>query len=125
MHTYDETLAALRRAVAKKGADYVYVSDRQNDEACFYTATDGSPSCIVGHVFAELEPALLAELKTYEDANEASRAVADLGRDYVLFEEDALDLLIHAQTNQDCGNPWGAAVDEADKSVKSEWGGEK
>lgn len=123
---YDKALELLERAVDEKGVDYVYDPPRfpettvagvlttMSQPECAYFDPDGQPSCIVGYVLSYLGI----------DADTVNRAGANIGFnpeglfdhlrahgdiDYGL-DHDANVLLRLAQTEQDGGQPWGAAV---------------
>lgn len=134
--TKAETLAALKAAVALKGADYVYPADLKFNEvpgnerhldtpACIYfdhRQNPPVPCCIVGHVFATLgiDPGLVEEFCSADQAvNEDAAGVE--------FEGDAMALLEQAQQYQDDGTPWGRSVAKAEEWVTAKdlpgWGG--
>lgn len=112
---YGQAVVFLEKAVAEKGANYVYESieteeaygeyDEMRDvqTACLYFH-DGQPSCIVGHVLSYMG---------YTEATEgqsATQAIHNLG-----IEADARTqaLLSEVQEAQDQGVAWGRAVGEA------------
>lgn len=142
--TRDAVSEALHKAVEAKGGDYVYpgasmgactYSDRQSDHL--------APSCIVGHVVAELDPELFANWAEYEreESNSFSiyeGAVSTEEYDYEeIMNEDGfyvsggdarkvrksigiddpavLSALKEAQRIQDAGGTWGEAQREFDQ----------
>lgn len=107
-----QALQMLREAVAAKGADYVYREQDRDDGGfvqCVYFEGDGSPSCIVGHVLAQLG-------KREQDLRfEGSSTPNTVGIESVLVDGVELDMgarrvLGAAQRKQDGGATWGAAV---------------
>lgn len=140
---YDEAARLLKEQVQKRGSDYVYtpvtVLDDEGyveDESCMYfNPEDGSPSCIVGHVVADLGLTLdtLVEVATERYSGASAQylnngAIADTLTG-ALMETERLDLyftpsaeklLRRAQSNQDAGHSWGWAVQRALDSVDNE-----
>lgn len=138
---------ALKKAVEAKGGGYVYPHARppysyENSFArCSYTNADGSPSCIVGHVVAALDPSVLEKVGEYERESGESFGVEvlvtgfdEFGRDYeydeydepiepepgypilakdARFEVDGMvqAALAAAQTVQDMTGTWAEALD--------------
>lgn len=51
--TVENFTEAMRTAVAKRGADYVYIKE-PDETACRYTRKNGEPGCIIGAALAEL-----------------------------------------------------------------------
>lgn len=117
----------LERAVAEKGADYVYSED---EGGCFYanpTEERGQyvPGCIVGHVlnYLGLSPEELHKLdephKWHTNVNGDAHTdntninhIDDVLEDTFGIEltHPALMLLKTAQGNQDFGESWGDSV---------------
>lgn len=102
-----EALASLARVVAKKGISYVYPdAERSVTGSCQYTVA-GKPSCIVGHVLADL-----GKLGgRVVDMNKSADALAD-GSDGSGngFTRGAARLLRAAQVEQDSHKTWGQAL---------------
>ena len=118
--TNEEVSAAVERAVALKGEDYVYKRVAQGGgysagPSCVYDNGDGTPSCIVGHVIADLEPDLFAKLGEWEhDKQRGSEGTAarTLFRTFPSrFTSAQIAALGAAQAHQDSTLPWGAARD--------------
>jgi len=95
-----ETIELLNRAIAEKGATYVYRGD--DELGCVYRNRDGTPACIVGHVFAYVE--LPFELITEGQAPDQEPV-------RYRFTDEAIGLLDRVQSTQDDGTPWGTAVE--------------
>lgn len=124
----DAVTEVLTRLVAEKGEDYVYPPAVQSKyPTCTYsTATDDgefAPSCIVGHVIAELDAELFRELAIYELRECSSMSVGELLRegspdyDYhpdnpeLVVDDSTLAVaLTMAQEIQDRGGTWADAV---------------
>ena len=122
----EETLAALKEAVAERGEDYVYQGDPLSlNEACSYSTVAGAPSCIVGEVLARLTPDIFKSIHEYEwygeedgkfDLHEqcfGAMVKGSAGNIDMPFGADAINLLFRAQTAQDYGASWGDAVFQA------------
>lgn len=108
-------MSLLERAVAEKGADYVY--ERDEVGRCAYFNQDGSPSCLVGHIL-HYKGVTIDDLKDSrawrEDGMNANASVAALIDSGVLDAPySAATLLRNAQINQDSGFEWGRAVEDA------------
>lgn len=118
---YDKAIELLERAVAEKGADYVYASFAKevskNDSTCLYVDPEtGAPSCIVGHVVSYLDSDLLPEISEWEtEATDDTTVFSLAGRleDRLHFTERALATLTLAQQSQDNGITWGRALEYA------------
>lgn len=121
----DDVTAAMERAVALKGADYVY----PDADGCRYSWNDGTPACIVGHVAADLWPDKFKEVADYERVEEASGSVDGafvfgLGEDragggVLSIQPDRVvrNALQRAQNTQDNGFTWGEALAEYKKAL--------
>ena len=110
MLTAETALELLERAVQEKGPDYVYPkSDTQDEDGdgdyvCLYRNADGSPSCIVGHVFN-----YLGVLPKVGEGRSARQAVMDLGLVTGKWNPTS-EILQTAQRDQDAGATWGEAL---------------
>jgi len=104
-------LASLKKAVESKGAEYVYPKP---GGACVYVS-NGAPSCLVGHVVADLFPDKLEEVAQWDRDNEGDTDFHSL-QDAFQFPitPEAHLLLTTVQADQDMGVPWGAAVETAE-----------
>lgn len=118
--TIEKTIEALKKAVAEKGEDYVY---KENEEIgwCLYSDREsGQPSCIVGHVLADLDPEAFARVRAWE-----LRSARSAGVSTTIFQRVALPdispvdrplilaLLGDVQNQQDDGVAWGPALAES------------
>lgn len=141
--TFDAVLAAATKIVADKGEDYVYSNPETGVRAgfvpgskhmclCLYgDPSTGDPSCIVGHIFADLHPEFFEVLAASERSQgrtwpvtEVLRAAsADLGKVYgmdspvlrnklprIEVAEETVRALRIAQSIQDEGGTWGTAL---------------
>jgi hypothetical protein len=112
--TYEEAVQLLEKAVADRGADYVYAKDpkalRTSFWRCVNVFVDGTPGCIIGQILAykgfwDQEGAALYE---------GTVTVSDLIVEGVIEADDATaELLSAVQRNQDNGVSWGEAVSRA------------
>jgi len=139
--TYDETLERLKRISVSRGEDYSYSYDPRalevlksyhpdyepeydvdGDEIttqCYYKFVDGSPGCIAGVFVSEIDPSY--ELREHENITVNLERPQE-GNIRIAIEDSALHLLREAQRRQDLGEPWPKAVQEADKTVRSDVG---
>lgn len=143
--TIDEqqALDLMRRAVAEKGTDYVYVRpDRSKDCVYVDTTVDPAvatppPSCLVGHalVYAGVDPVLLWEAdqgigeyvddeygeveKTDDTSIKSSGFNQYLSQHGVALTYEARRVFGAAQREQDRGIPWGQAVAYAARELES------
>lgn len=121
--TVEETLAALKEAVAERGEDYTYQADPlSTSEACSYSTVAGESSCIVGNVLKRLTPDIFQSIHDYEwyqsdDDGYCLREQSihsSMGKSnsiHMPFTGDAIDLLRRAQTFQDMGESWGDTLE--------------
>lgn len=125
--TLEEVREVAERLVAERGEDYTYqypkhnVFDRDTGHVeertastCVYADFNGTPSCIVGAISAEIAPEFFDHLREGEWDDEgsiiASALIGDFPKAATVFEEDALDFLHIAQQRQDRGETWRIAV---------------
>ena len=99
----------LDKAIAERGADYVYnpPEEMASQGQCYYVHGD-QPGCIVGHVL-NLFGVSLETLSTVE-GNDAFYAIRKL---LPSTSEVVREFLTDIQHNQDNGMRWGEAVNEA------------
>ena len=122
--TWDNVIAAMRKAVETKGEDYVYPKRENAKDNCYYSNEDGTPSCIVGHVLAETTPEAYAQvartegrLKRSTPADRLFLGAAPGFLNYPIMSDSDRETellraaLEEAQGLQDCGHPWGQAYD--------------
>lgn len=136
--TLESARKALREAVVKRGADYIYRSPG-HEPTCYYVHNDGQPGCIVGEVLVShgMSPhdlltqighagntqrfgALIKETQYSSLSRELGPVLTMTPgslRDVVDIDPEALRLLTTVQTHQDRGMPWGAAVSQAEIAV--------
>jgi hypothetical protein len=118
-----QAIDLLVSAVEEKGREYI---DPHADavDGCVYRNDDGTPGCIVGHVFYEL--GILDEIV---DGERASRApgTSETGNNDVqvklldnFLTGPGVDLLEIAQGVQDVGATWGTAITAVHKYVAGE-----
>lgn len=126
--TVEETLAALKEAVAERGENYTYEADPMSlSEACSYSTVAGESSCVVGNVLKRLTPDIFQSIHDHEWYDEEDgrfylheQSIAcNMGGDGEIdmpFDGDAINLLWSVQKMQDSGAPWGVAVSKAEKN---------
>ena len=108
-----QAIALLTQAVRQKGRDYL---DRNGDleDGCIYREEDGTPACIVGHVFSYL--GVLDEIVDGQRAAGAPGVDREGNNDVqVVILKDfvtgkGVHLLEIAQHRQDTGSTWGEAL---------------
>lgn len=114
-----KAVALLRLVVFEKGADYVYVRPNPDRDTCV-NFHDGQPSCIVGHVLANLgvtgEKAEEFGIAGSQGVYDAVRSINASDLPWTINSEACL-VLGAAQAVQDAGGTWGEALEAAE----SEW----
>lgn len=124
--TVENVTLALIAAVKEKGEDYVYVnangeiagqSDNTFGTMCNYVHNLGEPAecpgCIVGNTLNRLGVSLIT-LSGYERRGALSLLESLARAELVTYEDDSLVyILARAQTKQDNGGTWGAALEFA------------
>lgn len=115
----------LRRIVNTRGYEYVYEHPTYEDEtgelvesdSCVYGDRTGAPSCLIGHLLAEVVPDKYRAItrKEWEGYAPHSMIIGDLLTAELegIFTEEAGRILRHAQDNQDSGMSWGESLDAA------------
>lgn len=113
-YTDDEVLASIRRVVEGKGADYVYEAPTGASD-CLYVVprTKAKPSCIVGHVLADLgEIGVLKELGGIEARHGVANGwFCDAEQAEGAFSPAVNSALEAAQSAQDSRETWGDALE--------------
>lgn len=122
----------LRRIANERGHEYVYEAPYFEDEygelvqgqECYYTNPEGTPSCIVGVLLADVAPQELKKIYQWEWDSGTKypncAAISDVadgvwveGVDLTdIFEDEAINLMERVQRRQDVGMSWGEAVDK-------------
>lgn len=130
MRTIDrpEALDLLRRAVAKKGSDYIYTTPSGVMAGAGATCSyfdDGEPGCIVGHALAEV--GIKAEDLEHEvDGEEVfyNEGLSIENPELIAHLRDVCNLtitpaaqrsLLRAQSCQDRGMSWGRSLNFAEQ----------
>jgi hypothetical protein len=106
-------LALLREVVAER-PDYVY-EPPGSARRCVHVYA-GRPSCIAGHVLirAGFSP---HDLAIVDDRGDGAQSLPDhLGRSRV--SDNAAKILRVAQSRQDAGDPWSAALRSAEAKAR-------
>lgn len=111
-----QAVAMLRKVVYGR-EDYVYVRP-SNAPYCVNFTDEGQPSCVVGHVLAELgltfEVAELLEIKGNIAIRSAAGKVNKCPDFGWALTEAAVQVLAAAQLVQDDGRTWGEALGRAE-----------
>ena len=109
--TIDDVKAALSEVIADNPADHKNPG-YATGEGCYYTAPDGSPSCLVGNVLHYLG---IQRPTPTDDINESGWPLVRTYAPYLnAFTEDANELLEVVQANADQGKTWPLAVQLAE-----------
>ena len=111
--------AAIEKAVADKGADYVYNPDSTRGE-CTYTE-DGEPSCIVGTALINLG---FEATPDWDDPIQRDVVLEDTTADTILpyffdIPQNVVTAARKAQRVQDEGGTWGVALSEYKQAVSA------
>lgn len=111
--TRENFTAAIRAAVADKGADYMYPAEERisNDaevDTCVY-AHDGQPSCLIGHALYRIDPEYLTEIPKHDNLEYAS--ADDVLSVFGVVDEALLRAANAAQFEQDHNRSWGVALE--------------
>jgi hypothetical protein len=111
----ESALRALDECVAERGADYTY---KPAYGACFYwDSKTNSPDCLIGMALHKL--GVSADILIYGDTLTFYLFAGRLRHSGIaVITNDAIAVLRRAQAEQDCGKPWGYAVEQA-RSVYS------
>jgi len=91
--------------IASKNPDYIY--KQPSSVGCSYF-DEGTPSCIVGHMFAKhgIADSQLPRSLNYRRIDLLPDSVPEV----VSFDKLALAYVTEVQGNQDTGMPWGESV---------------
>jgi hypothetical protein len=110
--TLDEAKELLARAVKEKGADFVYkpLTSMGRSQCAYFDPEDRCPSCMVGYV-------LSYKGVTYEALDATGSVVTEVQdlveEGHLRVDNETLALLTVAQVEQDQGQTWGRALEEA------------
>lgn len=112
--TASKAIEALRHVVSSTpgGFDFVYTPPSDKD-MCVYVR-DGVPSCLVGQALAYLGVSIDV-LEGLDTACEGKSASADVLAVYYLTTDTAGRVLQTAQSVQDRQEPWGKALEAAER----------
>lgn len=108
--------AAIEKAVADKGPDYVY---EDYAGGCFYQI-DKEPSCIVGTALVNLgfEADPRWDNGLHEDDHENTTADVTLPK-FFTVPDNVVRAARRAQITQDTGGTWGAALENYKRVVSA------
>lgn len=120
--TRENFTAAMRAAVAERGEDWAYPAEgselaeqgwRSEEGTCVYVLPDGSPACLIGLALYKIDPGLLTHVEFQYD--DASRVMSRAGvQDSVLLLAAGM-----AQNTQDDDVPWGDALSEYERVLRT------
>lgn len=132
--TLDQVLDTLL-AVAAENPDYIWAEDEKHGHddrsSCTYTEPNGSPSCIVGHVFYRLAPEALTVLHENEWGVDEDDEPMFLESDTILtlqsqwkpfdtlIDQPTAQVLRAAQSRQDTKYTWAAAAAAAARAAQT------
>jgi hypothetical protein len=110
----DEAKELLGRAVKERGEDYVYAPPLDPETGAnpcvYFSPADKAPSCMVGYV-------LSYKGVTYEDLAATDSTITEVQslveEGHLRVDNETLALLTVAQVEQDQGQTWGRALEEA------------
>ncbi len=115
--TLENFTAAMKAAVLKRGAEYVYPDNLKfaqpsaigggSTQTCMYSNAAGEPLCLIGAALFELDPKLLPDSNLVESA---SSVLVDLGVSDGTKGWRLLSAADAAQNAQDTGLSWGTAL---------------
>lgn len=135
--TLAKAVSMIERAIAAKGADYVYPGSVESE--CHYADRDYdtlgnevfTKGCIVGHAFLtefNIEPqdAFHSDWNEGTDAQALIQEFAEMGKIDPAVGRMAFKYLEYVQTSQDNGATWGEAHEKALQGqvwnrYKNEW----
>jgi hypothetical protein len=127
---YDSIVGYLEEVIEEKGADYVYTADPDtvahrkdmlvSANQCLYSGKGGKPGCIIGHLIHKLNPGF--DL-TGAEFRGAVSAMEKAGLRIPFQSRESL-LVTFVQQNQDRGESWGKALENAKTLVAQEFIGE-
>ncbi len=115
IETVEQALELLEKAVATRGSDFVYQKP-EGEDFCKYVKDD-KPDCLIGVVLSMCgwtnEELKAADGVGSVDAISVDERWADR------FGNNAVRVLVAAQTLQDNGNTWGSALASARRCAAS------
>jgi hypothetical protein len=117
LYTAQQALKVMEEVVNEFGDDYVYGDEQKNEYGdCVYANEDGTPSCLVGHVIARLDPDAFDNV-VYKEQELGSTPAHNLTNEgYVqlgFWDENTAYIMMEAQGAQDTGSTWGEAYQRA------------
>lgn len=120
--TRENFTAAMRAAVAERGEDWVYPEEgselaeqgwRSEEGTCVYVLPDGSPACLIGLALYKIDPGLLTHVELQSDDVSVVMGRAGVRDRLLLLAAD------RAQTKQDRDEPWGDALKEYERVLRT------
>ena len=108
-YTDEDFIAAMRKAVAERGEDFVYPDEwrkaSEDGESCMYVH-EGKPACLIGLAV------YIATGELVPDAYEGAMADEVIGDRMPGVSDRARKAAFEAQATQDDGFTWGEALRE-------------
>lgn len=97
-----------------KNQDGVQIDDDGKEFAsqCTYRNVDGTPGCLVGHFFYDINPEL-----RLDESGWSQRLIEGTG---ITIDDEASNLLAEVQDYQDSGSTWGNALRAAVNGVEGD-----
>ena len=120
--TRENFTAAMRAAVAERGEDWVYPAEgselaeqgwRSEEGSCVYVLPDGSPACLIGLALYKIDPGLLTHVEFQSDIASWVLGRAGVQDEMLLLAADM------AQIEQDVDVPWGKALSEYERALRT------
>jgi uncharacterized protein with LGFP repeats len=119
--SYEDAVLFLEKAVADRGADYVYPhqllspstgqqnGDEEETGCVYFDHETNQPSCIIGHVFSYMGIAAL-DVRGYEGQTVQVLAGSESRLGLFDADETTVGLLARAQSFQDTRHSWGESL---------------
>ena len=117
--TPEEFVQAVRDTVAEKGREFVYKRPSSADDpgpaSCLYNPTDQYPhACLFGTALARLG----VEVPSRFEGEGIDTVLTELfGWEFTPENDQVLQAASRAQSLQDSGHPWGAALDRFESGL--------
>lgn len=115
--TLDDFTAAMEKAVADRGNDYVYPREKPgwlHEKQCVYSTQDGEPACIIGQALYNIDPSLMPDYEESQQEDAGAEYILESRREHFSGSEADFGLLLRsahkAQVSQDNGDSWGRAL---------------
>lgn len=119
-YTDEQVLEAAQASVEEKGGDYIYSTP---EGGCVYATTNEdetfSPSCLVGHIVARLNPEEFQRLAEWDRTTNGDTDAVTANDELNLgFSDKQIIALREAQERQDSGHPWGESLGKIEEELE-------